>query len=1433
MLLSQLRIHVFNEYGSEISDSSGAVWVYSYPDAALAVGRVSSVGPCPPAVFLLPSGTYQVHAAGHKYLYSSSPYLLSSIVQLASLETKALNLMMSAARKMTISLSNSDGFPIYVQDFKMFWRYDGGIQNISDAIFGATSLVKGDDLFSLPKSKNVYISDTSVDIGLSLTGYSFSAPMWDFMVQNWQHWYEFVRTTSTDFFIECTADQQYFLSWEYHGVSSSSALTLNPVDGQTSIYETKYDIPGAIGSVWCYEGGHRAMGGDAVFYMRKGTFSTLSPLFSGMTKKTIVRGVFSEDYYPGSILASFFERQFYTPDYSSTNTVSNIPGVTLPSRALLIPFVGQSESQRVGTGPFYPSVWTANTNQALVLRHPLLRDQAGASVYGTYFPVLNLFRNGAAFGSYQLPEHSFSPTAQRTISLPGSGSYTAEFDYSPSPQVCNNVNIVLGFSIPSTDPNPPRMTAFEMPQRFAAGSPLGLKFEVVDASSVSVAVYWKPGGSATWNTLSVTNSAKGNYSATIPTTSSTSSVDLKMRLTDAYSNYLEYVAENASLKQVPVQFDLKSSATSVDFTPLPQTITLSGRLTDQSGQPLSATGGVPLELMVNGKKVGMILDEYVTVGAHNHNGTILFPWVFNPTKLFTGAGQTIDVQVSFDLGIYEPIVRTFSLRSGYTTYEPPKSWAVPASGALMAAGASVSLYVSTNESIASSIYNLDGGSSKTLSLAYLGGGIWKADIGTSGWSEGMHSLKTTVTDGQGGSSQNTFSYTIDALSPAITFQNITDGVRIPAGWQVMARVVDTHLVGINYSFDGGGRTYIKASSTDQMFTFGTTALSFGSHRLEVIGYDSVGHSKVASLSFEIVDSTVVVSLLSPMPDEYGLIVVNSGVPIILSVLGEGTITAKWYEYSTWHTLSAPYRIPTGGWSEGVHDIVVNVTNDVGGFAEIVFTLVIDDTPPQISVSCASGTVLDVSSSILVTASDPYFVELAWTVWGTTMTTDMPVVSIGMASAPKDGSYYLNITAKDRAGNENVMAFQFGRDSVAPAMWFSGLGPDRAVAPGAILTAGAIDAFLSMISFSIDGGGIIEIPGSAEIQIDTSSYPAGWHILQLEAKDVTNKSSSLDVMFYVDGTPPVVVENFEDLLEADTAFAASANVTDDFKVQAVALMFELENGSFASIPMVSFGPLYQATLDPAFLWDGMSVAVKAWDSVGNTMESAFVVLHINSTSETTPIPPPLPDETQPIITPEPRNAAGTFTGSPVISSQTVFVALLAIGLAAIAVASSRRSRTERKVPQILLVHEVSNPAASIPISIAAARKSFASALGALESLAKSLEPVAPAVAKNNSKAVLSLDDLDLSFLDMLPAIRRTSAAAPGRSPEPDIDYGEIIERELNLSGLKRSVFARNKEFIGIHEDRDVGGQPEMPQIVSGLRLRRLMRELDDLAHLSGD
>ena len=1414
-VLSRLNVHVFSTSGSEVRDPDGLVWVYSVPDANLSMGALGTSTPVPPASFILPAGDYSVHSAGRQTLYYTSPYLLSGRVSLASGEEKDLNLYMSEARKMTLDLRTEDGNPIYAKDFRMYCQYFGEERNVSFQVHDFDFSKVGSDMFSLPLSRTIYVSDTNATIGISIVGFSYSSGMWDFMSLNWPHWYEWSNSTSTDFRIETTADLQYMLSWEFQGVDSSTSLNLGIALDNISVHETKYDIPGAIGNIWGMWGTHRAMGGEASFYERRSTGASLNGFPSGMTRKVIVQGVFSDSYWPGTVFGGYSDWKFYTSDYSHTVVAPQDSSVRFPDRNFLMPLPPGTTTDRLGSGPFYPSVFTSNTNRSLVLYHPLLVDQAGARVNGLASPILEITRDGTKIGSESLTEVAASLNAMHTISLPGSGSYVAKIKINALAQVCSEVIITLGFKVPSYDLNPPRMSSLEMSDRFAPGESISLEFSAFDdSSSVSANVSWRPGGGGSWSDVPVVDLGSGKFSTSIQTQASTEAVDLKMRLVDRSGNSLEYVAVNASLKQVPVLFGISPDVVQLKYRPESTNIVLTGVLTDTEGNPLSPYGGVPLELIVDGKKVAMIFDEYVTSGSHSHNGTIRFDWTVDPTRLFSGPDETIDVGVSFDFGVYEPIERVFQLKSVYDSINPPVVWTTPASNSCIAAGDAIDVNVSDDGWITEASYSIDGSSDwRTLDLSSSDLGVWVGQVDTLNWAEGMHNIRVSVTDNDGVTARNEFVFETDANAPTISFIDLLDGSRIPEDWPVNVAVSDPHLIGIDYSIDSLGSTWLPASSVDVVFTIDMTGVSTGFHTLSVNAYDSVGHVSTVAIILEVVASSVVVSVISPLPDIGGDAVVHSGVPILLSVVGFGSITCHWSEFGVDHYVGPPYEISTIGWVEGNHAILVNASNDMGGEDAILLVLTIDDTPPVIVlVSPFIDSFVDASSQVAFTVSDPNLKMTKYTLWNHTEMSAVQEVLVSLASSPADGYFELDVNSSDKAGNVAKALFRFAMDTLPPTVSLENVNPGDAVKPGFAVNVTAYDVFLATVEWSLDGASrrLLSHPYS----IPTDSFSGGWHELELVVHDASGKQSIANVSIYLDASPPLVRITSSQVFEPNNSLEIVAEVFDDFAVRSVLLHYELQGGGYGTIPMAFTGASYTAILAQGLLWDGMTAHILAEDWAGNGNESIQLVLRSESSSGGA-----LPNDGSPWA-----GEGRSILNMLVTNGALVIVAALAIVFVAIAVlfASGRRSSTEKSTK-----HEdqfVSAPLTKsgtslfarfepqVPAATKIYRQAVTSAKSATQTVVGKLEPLPAQVVKAIATPVRA------SLLDSIPKISMKTEASEGGVTD-NIDYGELIERELNLSALKKSVFRRQIR------DGDVGREFEAVfddvQIISGLKLKRLM------------
>lgn len=788
-ILSRVNIHVMNTAGQEIYDPYGGVWIYDVPNATLAIGRRGDIEPSPPASFLVPSGDYNIHAMGHQLLYSySDPYIMSARITLSKSDVKDVYLNLSDAKRLNLILETDEGNPIYVKDYRAYCRYEG-TRNISFHLVGSDYSVKGAEIFSLPKSMTIYVSETDARVGISIAGFSYSSGMWEFMRKNWQHWFEYSSDTSTAFYLEASTDLQYLLAWEFDGIDSSTSSLLALEQGQCSVYETKYDIPGEVREIWGDWGIHRSIGGDATFFVRRDTDTSLNAFFSGITRKTFVQGVFTEVYFPTSLFNGYFEMQYYVPDYSRLVRASTMSEIYLPDRNFLMPIAGINRTMTVGSGPFYPAVRVEVTDSSMVLYQPLLRDRSGARVSGTSTPMMELNRNGNLIGIYMLSEHLARPDAKRIVELSGSGSYVSKITYTPSPQICSSTMIELGFVVPMADMNPPTITGLRMPAKYLPSKSLNISVGADDESSaVIVEINWRQTGEPSWRALNVSSTVSGEFYGSIPSMPDVSSIDLRIRVTDASGNYLDYIALNAAKKQIPVVFDLSVDNTTIEYTTRDQSVIITGHLSNLGGSPLSAAGGIPIELMAGGKKMAMILDEYNDGTSHSHNGTIRFEWRFNPTKLFTGPNETLEIVAEFDLGIYEAKTAGFVLHSVPSHESPPEinapiiTLVSPANNSLIPRGLSINLNISDDGTFIAE-YSVDEGPLNALGFPY--------DVPTSLWADGNHVLRILVTDVDSLTSTASFNFETDGTPPSITVISDQYG-NLTEPFDVIAEVADAH-----------------------------------------------------------------------------------------------------------------------------------------------------------------------------------------------------------------------------------------------------------------------------------------------------------------------------------------------------------------------------------------------------------------------------------------------------------------------------------------------------------------------------------------------------------------------------------------------------------------------------------------------------------------
>lgn len=255
-------------------------------------------------------------------------------------------------------------------------------------------------------------------------------------------------------------------------------------------------------------------------------------------------------------------------------------------------------------------------------------------------------------------------------------------------------------------------------------------------------------------------------------------------------------------------------------------------------------------------------------------------------------------------------------------------------------------------------------------------------------------------------------------------------------------------------------------------------------------------------------------------------------------------------------------------------------------------------------------------------------------------------------------------------------------------------------------------------------------------------------------------------------------------ELGADFSVRASVIDDYGVESVSLYYELTDGSYASAPMLEVDGSYVAIIPADSLWDGMDVYFACNDVAGNG-----VLGHYAQLTEATP-------------------SSGSRSPTGYLSSTGGMFFLGAVGiisLMSLLFVSKRRDKDEetrhgssvRDMSSIGVARPLSTPSGR-PIPSAPASNGVSARVQAAEKgpqsgqIARTWDAVAPSDSRRPR--------VPPTLIDSIPDIRLGD-----RQEEREIDYGDLIERELIIPSIKYSVF---RESV---KDRDSGIELQLEEL----------------------
>lgn len=908
-VISVVEIHAYGLDGGEMYDSSGYVWIYD--TATNEVTRTYSgigLGSAPPAYAQLTSGNYVIHTQGHDLYYTyDNTFLLTKEVTVARTTDLNVCIYLTDARKFTLNLTSVSDNPLFIQDLRMYWRHVG-LVNLSAHHESTDYSISGPDLFNLPKRKTLYISDTTDTIGISMNAYGYSQPIWDFFESNYDHWYEYISGISTDFEIGASADEHYMMSWEFEAVNSSVNTNLGIEWSDMNVYSVETDIPGTVTNPWLDWGTHRAIGGVAQLYPRRDTGAALEPFFSGLNRTIYVQGVQQLLDYPtyvfnaGRSLANFYEVDWNHSLLTSTSSVY------MPDRNYYTPLSPGNETMKVGQGPLWVSAYFNNTATNLWLYLPLLKESEHVVSATVSLPQLNLYRNGGLTAIIQLSEVGSTTPTKRVYTTATPGTYKVVIPaFTTGDVMSTSTSITASWVTPSSDVSPPYVTDFVIDRAFVAGSSVPISITVADDQGIgAVSVDWRNGTEDSWHAVGLTPIGM-TYSGSISTLAGTDVIDLRVNVTDVIGNYFTYTMLNVAKEQVSASFALTTTEggiPDIPYTNSEQTLTLVGSLTS-GGAPIHASAGVVLDLTVDGTKVATILDEYMVSGSHTHNGTIMFTWDFNPIDIFSGPGQSKEVVAEFSLGIYEPIVVSFTINSTAGADIPPQITLVsPANASAIVDGTIIDIDIFDEDAL-TVIYSLNGGAETPLAFPYV--------IDTTSWADGWNTIGVNATDSNTTSTAE-FTFHVDANAPVLSITYPLDLGTIEAGESVTISVTDNNTLSVYWAIDGG-----FWAEDNPYYGLSTTGWATGWYNATVRAYDVFGHYSEDDVQFLISSDA---PLITDSPGTTAAV----GVPYVYNA----TCTAADSGTNTWGlTTNASWLAEY--WNDQTHCLVNGTPTDAGWF----------------------------------------------------------------------------------------------------------------------------------------------------------------------------------------------------------------------------------------------------------------------------------------------------------------------------------------------------------------------------------------------------------------------------------------------------------------------------------------------------------------------
>jgi CARDB/FG-GAP-like repeat/Putative Ig domain len=266
-------------------------------------------------------------------------------------------------------------------------------------------------------------------------------------------------------------------------------------------------------------------------------------------------------------------------------------------------------------------------------------------------------------------------------------------------------------------------------------------------------------------------------------------------------------------------------------------------------------------------------------------------------------------------------------------------------------------------------------------------------LGTVIAAEGAHLLSVVAIDSAGNAVERTAAFVIDMTAPGVVVSGVGDGAVTRFAVAPVVTITDTNLTGNSVILNGSP------------FTAGTVIDSEGQFVLSADATDCAGNNAGQTIAFAIDRTPPAIVIERP---------VACGSP---NVTLAATVNDLHVGSTTAMLDGSPVALGTTVSAEGAHLFVVSATDGAGNSASASAAFVLDRTPPAIAIGgVTNGGSYPPPVTPVVTVSDANATNTTTTLNG--------VPFVGGTAVATPGSYTLQVTSTDCAGNVGISSTNF-------------------------------------------------------------------------------------------------------------------------------------------------------------------------------------------------------------------------------------------------------------------------------------------------------------------------------------------------------------------------------------------------------------------------